>query len=308
MIGKKLREYRGKLRLTGTTLAKLAGINQPYLSEIENEKKVPPFDTFMNLVNAISKNALITEENKDFIFSDKNYNQFKRTIRYEIDGKNFNIYANHTDKVSMLELIISENPSKIEIEDRLRTAFQYFKEEASEWEEKKVFNFIALDDYEELNDDGSTSIYLFNGIYEFDFIRKSLYEWWYNQILTDITENLMSDDNKTIELSISEGELLMEVEALRNTNGTFTPTNLENTTNLSKELLDGKTVTFDFRSITDKNVRALLDGHLLTNDELTAIKFTLNGIRYNRQNSNQNSYFGRKRQRLIDEGYFDNKD
>lgn len=38
MIGKKLREYRGKLRLTGTTLAKLAGINQPYLSEIENEK------------------------------------------------------------------------------------------------------------------------------------------------------------------------------------------------------------------------------------------------------------------------------
>ena len=308
MIGKKLREYRGNLRLTGTTLAKLAGINQPYLSEIENEKKVPPFDTFMNLVNAISKNALITEENKDFIFSDKNYNQFKRTIRYEIDGKNFNIYANHTDKVSMLELIISENPSKIEIEDRLRTAFQYFKEEASEWEEKKVFNFIALDDYEELNDDGSTSIYLFNGIYEFDFIRKSLYEWWYNQILTDITDNLMSDDNKTIELSISEGELLMEVEALRNTNGTFTPTNLENTTNLSKELLDGKTVTFDFRSITDKNVRALLDGQLLTNDELTAIKFTLNGIRYNRQNSNQNSYFGRKRQRLIDEGYFDNKD
>ena len=308
MIGKKLREYRGKLRLTGTTLAKLAGINQPYLSEIENEKKVPPFDTFMNLVNAISKNALITEENKDFIFSDKNYNQFKRTIRYEIDGKNFNIYANHTDKVSMLELIISEKPSKIEIEDRLRTAFQYFKEEASEWEEKKVFNFIALDDYEELNDDGSTSIYLFNGIYEFDFIRKSLYEWWYNQILTDITDNLMSDDNKTIELSISEGELLMEVEALRNTNGTFTPTNLENTTNLSKELLDGKTVTFDLRSITDKNVRALLDGQLLTNDELTAIKFTLNGIRYNRQNSNQNSYFGRKRQRLIDEGYFDNKD
>ena len=48
MIGKKLREYRGKLRLTGTTLAKLAGINQPYLSEIENEKKVPPFDTFFS--------------------------------------------------------------------------------------------------------------------------------------------------------------------------------------------------------------------------------------------------------------------
>jgi len=139
-------------------------------------------------------------------------------------------------------------------------------------------------------------------LYDFPFIRQSLFEWWYNQILTDITDNLMRG------FSISEGKLLMEVETLRNTNGTFTPTNLENTTNLSKELLDGKTVTFDFRSITDKNVRALLDGQLLTNDELTALKFTLNGIRYNRQNSNQNSYFGRKRQRLIDEGYFDNKD
>ncbi|MFG7388646.1 hypothetical protein ACGO3R_11895 [Lactococcus lactis] len=75
----------------------------------------------------------------------------------------------------------------------------------------------------------------------------------------------------------------MEIETLRNANGTFSPTNSEHTTNLSKELLDGKIVTFDFRSITDKNVRALLDGQLLSNDELTALKFTLNGIRYNRK-------------------------
>lgn len=306
MIGKKLQEYRGKLRLTGTTLAKLAGINQPYLSEIENEKKVPPFDTFMNLVNAISKNALITEENKDFIFSDKNYNQFKRNIRYEIDGKNFNIYANHTDKLRMLGLIVSENPSKIEIEDRLRTAFRYFEEEVSEWEEKKIFNFIALNDYEELNDDGSSSGYLFNGIYEFDFIRKSLYEWWYNHILQDfVYGDKIENNNPNFNL---EKELLISVSSLENDEGKFSPVSTDNSVNLSKELLDGKTITLDLRITTDKNIKLLLDGQLLSNDELTALKFTLNGIRYNRKSSNQNSYFGRKRQRLIDEGYFDNED
>ena len=41
MIGKKLKAYRLMLDLTGTTLAKLAGINQPYLSEKKKKKKVP---------------------------------------------------------------------------------------------------------------------------------------------------------------------------------------------------------------------------------------------------------------------------
>ncbi|MFG7388644.1 helix-turn-helix domain-containing protein [Lactococcus lactis] len=34
-----MKEYRLNLKLTGATLANLAGINQPYLSQIENEKK-----------------------------------------------------------------------------------------------------------------------------------------------------------------------------------------------------------------------------------------------------------------------------
>lgn len=322
MIGKKLKKYRLMLDLTGTTLAKLAGINQPYLSEIENEKKVPPFDTFMNLVTAISKISPLNEENRSSILTNDNLNKFLGTAiikAYEI--------PNYPDKVSirvMFEGISSELGwiFNKDYDDSRYEPMEPFKEgkeiDSAPFKFKVLDELIyffrnTLDDnpiYDSIENLSESVLYDLDetSLYDFPFIRQSLFEWWYNQILTDITDNLMSDDNKTIELSISEGELLMEVEALRNTNGTFTPTNLENTTNLSKELLDGKTVTFDFRSITDKNVRALLDGQLLTNDELTAIKFTLNGIRYNRQNSNQNSYFGRKRQRLIDEGYFDNKD
>ena len=52
MIGKKIKEYRQLLKVTGTVLANLAGIKQSYLSQIENERKVPPLDTFINLVTA----------------------------------------------------------------------------------------------------------------------------------------------------------------------------------------------------------------------------------------------------------------
>jgi len=316
MIGKKLKAYRLMLDLTGTTLAKLAGINQPYLSEIENEKKVPPFDTFMNLVTAISKISPLNEENRSSILTNDNFNKFldtaiikaheipnypdKVSIRVEFEG----IYSslgwifNKDSDDSRYEPMepfkegkeIDSAPFKFKVLDELLYFFHNTLDDNPIYDNIKNLSESVLYDLDETS------------LYDFPFIRQSLFEWWYNQILTDITDNLMRG------FSISEGKLLMEVETLRNTNGTFTPTNLENTTNLSKELLDGKTVTFDFRSITDKNVRALLDGQLLTNDELTALKFTLNGIRYNRQNSNQNSYFGRKRQRLIDEGYFDNKD
>ncbi|WP_283707163.1 helix-turn-helix domain-containing protein [Lactococcus cremoris] len=316
MIGKKLKAYRLMLDLTGTTLAKLAGINQPYLSEIENEKKVPPFDTFMNLVTAISKISPLNEENRSSILTNDNFNKFldtaiikaheipnypdKVSIRVEFEG----IYSslgwifNKDSDDSRYEPMepfkegkeIDSAPFKFKVLDELLYFFHNTLDDNPIYDNIKNLSESVLYDLDETS------------LYDFPFIRQSLFEWWYNQILTDITDNLMRG------FSISEGKLLMEVETLRNTNGTFTPTNLENTTNLSKELLDGKTVTFDFRSITDKNVRALLDGQLLTNDELTALKFTLNGIRYKRQNSNQNSYFGRKRQRLIDEGYFDNKD
>lgn len=316
MIGKKLKAYRLMLDLTGTTLAKLAGINQPYLSEIENEKKVPPFDTFMNLVTAISKISPLNEENRSSILTNDNLNKFlgsaiikaheipnypdKVSIRVEFEG----IYSslgwifNKDSDDSRYEPMepfkegkeIDSAPFKFKVLDELVYFFHNTLDDDPIYDNIKNLSESVLYDLDETS------------LYDFPFIRQSLFEWWYNQILTDITDNLMKG------FSITEGAILMEVETLRNTNGTFTPTNLENTTNLSKELLDGKTVTFDFRSITDKNVRALLDGQLLTNDELTAIKFTLNGIRYKRQNSNQNSYFGRKRQRLIDEGYFDNKD
>ena len=99
----------------------------------------------------------------------------------------------------------------------------------------------------------------------------------------EINEIDMPLSNYDTNLSEADRKLLAELWPLMDENGQFTPYNDDDNINISKDLLNGKTVTFDIRSITDKNVRALLDGQLLSNDELTAIKFTLNGIRYNRE-------------------------
>lgn len=322
MIGKKLKKYRLMLDLTGTALAKLAGINQPYLSEIENEKKVPPFDTFMNLVTAISKISPLNEQNKSSVLTEETFNKFIESAiikAHEIPEypDKISITVNFKGIFNELGFIFDKNSDNSQYEPMGH--FKIGKEIDSEpfileiYDELMNFFFNTIDDnpiYGSIENLSESVLFDLDetSLYDFPSVRQPLFEWWYNEILSDIVDNLISDDNKTIELSVSEGQLLMEIETLRNDNGTFTPTNSEHTTNLSKELLDGKIVTFDLRSITDKNVRALLDGQLLSNDELTAIKFTLNGIRYNRKNSNQNSYFGRKRQKLIDEGYFDNND
>ncbi|HAV95175.1 helix-turn-helix domain-containing protein [Lactococcus lactis] len=324
MIGKKIKEYRLNLKLTGATLANLAGINQPYLSQIENEKKIPPFDTFMDLIREIAQNAPIIPENSDKILTEDNFQLFKKQFTvtkgetekekyysysedgdydYDFTGHNTTLYtitpnvSTYSNPISSFYVRDTES-FELEFDKILR---EFYLLHSNNQEKDEGFFRPNLVDFE-INETSADLIYYVPQI------RASLFEWWYNKILSDIVDNLISDDNKTIELSISEGQLLMEIETLRNANGTFSPTNSEHTTNLSKELLDGKIVTFDFRSITDKNVRALLDGQLLSNDELTALKFTLNGIRYNRKNSNQNSYFGRKRHKLIDEGYFDSND
>lgn len=50
-MGEKIKKYRGKR--TGKEIADLAGISQPYLSEIENNKAVPSFKVIARLALAL---------------------------------------------------------------------------------------------------------------------------------------------------------------------------------------------------------------------------------------------------------------
>ncbi len=286
MIGKKIKKYRGKFYLTGTNLARLSGINQPYLSEIENEKKVPTFDTFMRIITALASNGIIVDENASAILTEDVFNSFSNKIT---DYKIKKIKGDITQKELMLRWDGGKDWYCSKIEPNIS------------FPELLVNTF-----YKGHLNRPKGSEFILNFMYSFSEIKTPLFLWWYDYILKDfIYGDKIEKDSPNYN---QEKELLLSVLSLENNNGVFTPFEVDNSINLSKELLEGKTVTIDLRSTTDKNIRLLLDGQLLSNDELTAIKYTLNGIRYNRQNNESSGYFGRKRQRLIDEGYFDNED
>lgn len=91
MLGKKLKQYRENIKDTGETIANIAGIKRAYLSQIENEKKVPPFDTFIRIVKALASRSLITKENAKVILTDENYQAFLKKYNESEVGKKSDI-------------------------------------------------------------------------------------------------------------------------------------------------------------------------------------------------------------------------
>lgn len=270
MIGTQIKKYRQMLKMTGETLANLAGIQRSYLSQIENEKKYPPMDTFMNLVKAIARNAPIKSGNYEDILTEKAFEDFVNLLEIDIhyvdneyfEGK-YVIYI-HYQSMELYHSVTDEKPDKNKIINN-NISKQFFEG----WREDRIYNLLTITGHEDE----------FSIAYSIEDIRESLYIWWYEFLLTEF---LYFAESKNSEFSENEADLISQIKSLRNEDGSFSPID-NDTTNLSNELLNGKIVTFDMRSINDKNMRVLLDGDLLSNDELTAIKFTLNGIRYTRQ-------------------------
>lgn len=294
MIGKKLKEYRLSLKFTGDTLANLAGIKRSYLSQIENEKKVPPINTFLDLVNAIAHLSLITDNNASDILTEEGYKEFRTLVnpakvrfkvytdetydKYEFDDNRCTLLLFFENVEDSFEITIEKPFDKVtdeDIEDRLR-AFYFF-----DYDYKKGGN-IDLIGIKNLRDESS----LKNSIYHYEQVRHSLYEWWYNHILKDFRNTIVHD-----EISKQERELANSILSLENSDGTFTPGNEEGNINLSKELLDGKIVSFELKYFKDKNVRLFLDGKMLSNQELNSLNVSINAIRYERIESDKSIGF-----------------
>ena len=314
MIGKKLKSYRLMLYVTGETLANLAGIKRSYLSQIENEKKIPPLDTFLNLITAIAKISPLNFRNENYILTEKNCNKFveNATIKaYEINDypDKVDISVKFEDTFSELGFIINNNNS-VDTSNEPMEPFRKGKEIDSKpflseiQDELRYFFYHALEDqaslYENINNLSDTTSFDIDELclYSFSFIRQSLFEWWYNEILKDIMLTGVKDStiyvdkeiNKLdkplseFETSILEGDrrLLSELWPLMNDDGTFTPNNDDNeySLNISKELLNGKKVRFDLSTIYLKETILSLDGELLTNKEKEMLDVALGAIRY----------------------------
>ncbi|BDH82387.1 helix-turn-helix domain-containing protein [Lactococcus lactis] len=294
MIGKKLKEYRQNLKVTGETLANLAGMQRSYLSQIENEKKYPPLDTLINLVKAIAKISPITEYNRQDILTEELYKDFRNSITYSVD-----VLHQYSIVIELLDTGISrslfsedENPTNEEIEETIKS---YFISANLRFPDALGIKNVAWN----LEEVGPHNLIDTNELlYNYSELRESLYEWWYNFILEDFIKNGVKDSviyvDKEIneidrplpayDVDLSEGDrkLLAELWPLMDENGVFTSNDDEDSINVTKGLLDGKTVTFDLKEISDKNVRLLLNGQLLTNPEKAMLKVALDAIKYNR--------------------------
>ncbi len=246
MLGKKLKQYREITKDTGETIANIAGIKRAYLSQIENEKKVPPFDTFIRIVKALASRSLITKENAKVILTDENYQAFlKKYYESEIGKK-----------------------SKIS-ESELREFF---------------FNSFNANNY--FDDNNKIDVFkdvfkidVFIIIYATDEIRKAKDDWWYNYFLSDIVNYSFHTKEH---ITDNEWKILNQISSLR-TNNTYT-TNDTKAVNTLNELLDKKTVIVDLNSIVDKNMKLFLEGQSLTNSEMVMLKVALDAIKYNRLN------------------------
>lgn len=288
MIGSKLKKYRQDLKVTGETLSNLAGIKRSWLSQIENEKKYPPVDTFMNLIEAIAKVSPLTEENAEFVITENSYQEFKSLLKitffhnsesdddynenqiveenvmveaYAIDD-NVRIDINFEIKKPRIELVTDED-----IDKQLR--YFYFSSHKDEYIRKE--NILGLDNIQDYNE---LPLAL-----QLDEVRTNLYNWWYNHILKDFYDTF----NTNIEITNEELTIFGALMSIVNPDGTFTPYNSDDITNIPKSLLNEKQVTFDISYIKDKNLRLTLDGKPLSNTEIEMLDVSLSAIRYNRQ-------------------------
>ena len=116
-------------------------------------------------------------------------------------------------------------------------------------------------------------------LYNIEEIKIPLYEWWYNHILKDFYDTFNTDIEITNEELVIFGALM----SLVNPDGTFTPYNSDDITNIPKSLLNEKIVTFDISYIKDKNLRLTLDGKPLSNPEVDMLDVSLSAIRYKRE-------------------------
>lgn len=284
MIGAKLKKYRQGLKVTGETLSNLAGIKRSWLSQIENEKKYPPVDTFMNLIEAISKISVLNDENSKEVLTEDLYQDFMALL-------DIHYFHNSPNDKDYNENLIIENNVRVNCyhpESKygsISIEFVVNKSNIDEVTSDDIEEYVRPIFFDEYKDDWMNPSNLYDEhderamVYELSDVRQSLYEWWYNHILKDFYETF----NTSIQITNEEMVIFGSLLSLRNPDGSFTPYNSDEITNIPKELLKGKMVTFDISSIKDKNLRLTLDGKPLTNSEMEMLNVSLSAIKYNRQ-------------------------
>ena len=281
MIGTYLKDLRKRQNIKVVELAKSVQVSQPYISNIENEKRYPTKELFFKIILSIAELSPI------------NYD-----VYFELDlsdEKKEEIYVPDTlpefwEKYS--SRILEELNERLDDDEGEIRSLEDFSDYVSSW---NLEDISVFPEYTEFLD----SKYGVNGYGEHlnhedyssypdsEYVKGMVVDYWYQRFLTEFVEYF--EDSSIIDgiskaeyteimlntLTDQELEIYSAVKALQHKTGTFDRYRF-------KEL--DKTKLTDLNIIDDPEVihKLTLDGKSLSSTDIVALQNTINGIRYNR--------------------------
>ena len=104
MIGAYLKKYRKEANITTKTLAESLNVSQSYISQIENDKKIPSVDSLYDIALNIAQYAIKEQCQKDGLYSVDFYIESQTLASSYIDDiiSHINIDSIHNDKEKQL--------------------------------------------------------------------------------------------------------------------------------------------------------------------------------------------------------------
>lgn len=281
MIGTYLKDLRKRQNIKVVELAKSVQVSQPYISNIENEKRYPTKELFFKIILSIAELSPI------------NYD-----VYFELDlsdEKKEEIYVPDTlpefwEKYS--SRILEELNERLDDDEGEIRSLEDFSDYVSSWnlEDMSVFPEYTqfLDSKYGVNGYGEHLNHEDYSSYpDSEYVKGMVVDYWYQRFLTEFVEYF--EDSSIIDgiskaeyteimlntLTDQEIEIYSAVKALQHKTGTFDRYRF-------KEL--DKTKLTDLNIIDDPEVinKLTLDGKSLSSTDIIALQNTINGIRYNR--------------------------
>lgn len=281
MIGIYLKGLRKKQNIKVMELAKTVQVSQPYISNIENEKRYPTIELFFKIVISIAELSPINYE----VYSELDLSDEEKEDIYIPDT-----LAEFWEKYS--SCILEELNDWLDDDEEKITSLEDFRNYVRSW---NLNDMSAFPEYIEFLD----SKYGVNGYGEYlnyqdyssyvnpEYVKTLVADYWYQNFLTefigyfeneDIIDRLSKAEYTEIMLSTltqQEVEIYSAVKELQHkTRGfdryRFKKPNQEDIVDLN--ILD-----------TPEAIQTVvLDGKKLSVDDIASLQNTLNGIRYKR--------------------------
>ncbi|WP_455462751.1 helix-turn-helix transcriptional regulator [Streptococcus salivarius] len=280
IIGNFLKETRKDKNIKVVTLAKQVGISQPYISNIENGKRGVTKELFFKIIYAIAELSPITRDV---------YYELELSEEEKVEIYDDAILVEFWDKYS--DDIKQDLNSYMDDEEKPILTLEDFLDYVRLWDFEDMMAVSGYSDFLDSkygvgNYAGSVYYDDYSSYTNPEYVKELVFDYWYQSILSDFLK-LFEIDLSPIETKIEtnrallskldkqEFEIYSTVKSLRSKTGNFARYHLQEE---NKDKLVDLNILYDQESIYN----ITLDGKPLSEEDIIALRNTLNGIRYSK--------------------------